>query len=262
MHDQRGFCATRCGDVYWWSVGSGPAVLLLHQASQSSVETRAVAEHLKHEFRVIGLDYPGHGLSSDPPAEPDVGDYADSALAVLDQLSISQAHVCGHHSGGVLTIYLATEHASRVARAVIAGVGMRHEETVQQVFNTPMTRDLPVDSDGEFLARTWDVYRRMSAPGVTPETTFEFFREGLCARTRPYDAHFAFLRWNWNDVAENVSQPTMMLYGVHDHFVEDPEELAERIDDCRVRTVDAGAFMFYEQPADCAKEIAEFIKRA
>ena len=261
MHDQRGFCEAGCGDVYWWSVGSGPALLLLHQASQSSAETKAVAELLKNEFRVIGLDYPGHGFSGDPASEPDVADYAESALAVLDHLSIAQAHVCGHHSGGVLAMFLATKHASRVGRVVIAGVGMRYEETVQQVLKTPMTRDLPVDSAGDFLARTWDVYRRMSAPNVTPEKTFEFFREGLCARTRPYDAHFAFLRWDWNDAATSVTQQAMMLYGTHDHFVEDPHKLAERIDGCRVRTIDAGAFMFYEQPAECAREIAEFLKR-
>lgn len=260
MRLQQEFCPTDHGDVYCWQAGSGPALLLLHQASQSAAETKALAPYLADRFRVIGLDYPGHGQSEDPQRELEVADYARVALAVLDRFGVAECHVCGHHSGGVLAMRLAAEHPRRIASAVLAGVGMRNEETVQAVLDTPMTRDLPVDAAGEFLGRTWDVYRRMSAPPTSPQTTFEFFREGLCARTRPYDAHFAFLRWNWNAAAADIRQPALLLYGEHDHFVEQPDELASRIANCRTqRVADAGAFMFYERPAACAEQIAAFL---
>lgn len=263
MRIEHAFCDTEHGAVYCWSIGQGPALLLLHQASQTSAETKAVAVKLAASFRVIGFDYPGHGQSEDPDREPAVADYGRAALAVLDHYGAESAHVCGHHSGGVLAIHLAAEYGERIATATVAGVGIRDEETVNTVLTTPMTRDLPVDADGDFLQRTWEVYRRMSAPGVSPQATFEFFREGLCARTRPYDAHFAFLRWDWNAAAAKLDQETLLVYGEHDHFVERPDELAARIKRCRVRTIpDGGAFMFYEQPASCAREIVAFIESA
>ncbi|MEM7500513.1 MAG: alpha/beta hydrolase [Pseudomonadota bacterium] len=254
------FCATPFGTVYCWSVGSGAPLLLLHQASQSSVEGKALADHLADEFQVIGFDYPGHGWSEDPARELEVEDYAAVALAVLDEFGVDRAHVCGHHSGGILTIKLAADHAERVSTAVISGIGVRSEEIVRAVLDTPMTRDLPVDADGDFLQKTWSVYRRMSSPGLTPEQTYAFFIEGLSARSRPYDAHFAFIRWDWGAAAKRLRQPALLIYGEHDHFVESPEAIAADIQNSETVWVkDGGIFLFYEQPAASALEIRRFI---
>lgn len=257
--DQR-FCETPFGEVYCWMVGEGPPLLLLHQASQSSVEGKALAGHLAGDFKVIGFDYPGHGWSEDPQAELEVEDYAAAALAVLAEFGVDRAHVCGHHSGGILTLKLAADHAERVLTATVSGIGARTEKIVRAVLDTPMTRDLPVDAEGDFLQQTWSVYRRMSSPNLTPEQTYAFFIEGLNARSRPYDAHFAFIRWDWGRAAGRVSQPTLLLFGEHDHFVEAPEAIAADIENSETVWIkDGGIFLFYEQPRACAAELRRFI---
>ena len=45
-----------------------------------------------------------------------------------------------------------------------------------------------------------------------------------------------------------------------DEFAEYPEQLARSIDDCRLKFVaGGGAFLFYEQPAECARVLKQFI---
>lgn len=77
------------------------------------------------------------------------------------------------------------------------------------VLDTPMTRDLPIDAEGEF------------------------FIEGLKARSRPYDAHFAVLRWDRDPVMARMRKPALLIHGEHDDFAEAPEQMAAQIEGSR-----------------------------
>jgi len=256
----KAYCTTAFGDVHYWHVGSGPVLLMLHQASQSSAEFAAIAPMLADHYTVLTLDYPGHGQSDDPAHELRVPDFSAAVIAVLNALAIDRAHVCGHHSGGFLAIDLAVNHKDRIGEVILSGVGIRTEENVRAVLERPMTRDLPVDADGEFLARSWDVYRQLSSPGVSAETTFNWFIVGLEARRRPFDAHFAVLRWDRDPVLQQLRKRTLLICGEFDSFAEAPEELLDVVPDSRfVRIPGGGAFLFYEKPAECAQAILEFL---
>lgn len=259
MNSRKAFCETDQGDIYYWTLGSGPPVLLLHQATQSSAEFKGIAPLLAARHQVIAFDYLGHGFSDSADHELSVPEFCDGAIAVLDAVGAKQVHLVGHHSGGILATQLAVDHAERVSKLVTSGLGIHTDAIVQAFFATPMTRDLPVDADGDFLKKTWDVYRRMSSPGLPPEKSFEFFIVGLIARTRPYDAHYEFMRWDRDEAMRQVRQPTLMICGEHDDFVEDPQTLTELVGDSRYVSVPGGgAFLFYEQPEACAELLLEF----
>ena len=254
------YCTSEFGQVHFWSCGDGPALLLLHQASQNSAEHRGIAAELAADYRVIALDYPGHGASDDPDHELSVPEYGTAALAVLDHLGIDKAHVGGHHSGALLAVELGVNHAARVGKVIVSGLGKRTEESVRAIVDRPMSRDLPVDDDGHFLAHTWDVYRQLSSPGTTPNTTYEFFRVSLDSRTRPYDAHYAFIKWDRDPVLEKLNKPTLLMHGEYDSFAEDPESLLDVVPNSRFVSIPGGgAFLFHEKPAECAAAIRTFL---
>jgi len=258
---KKAYCTTAFGDVHYWHAGTGPVLLMLHQASQSSAEFAAIAPMLADHFTILALDYPGHGQSDDPDRELLVPDFSAAVVAVLDELAIDRAHVCGHHSGGFLAIDLAVNHKDRIEKVIMSGIGIRTEENVRAVLERPMTRNLPIDTDGEFLARSWDVYRQLSSPGVPAETTFNWFIVGLEARRRPFDAHFAVLRWDRDPVLQQLRKRTLLICGEFDPFAEAPERLLDVIPDSRlVHIAGGGAFLFYEKPAECAQEILEFLE--
>jgi pimeloyl-ACP methyl ester carboxylesterase len=98
------------------TMGQGPDVLLLHGLGGTRASLFETAAALSHSYRVHAPDLPGFGSSS----KPALGSYnarwfADIILGLMDQLSISKAHVVGNSMGGRVAIEMALQHPERVA---------------------------------------------------------------------------------------------------------------------------------------------------
>ncbi len=257
---KRGYTRTRFGLVHYWLSGGGPFLTLLHQASQSSNEFAPIAPYLADNYRVLAIDMVGHGRSDEPDHELTAEEYMEAAMAVLDDLGIEKTHLVGHHSGAMMAMGIAADHPERVDKVVLSGIGKRDEERIKAFFETPLTRDLPVDAEGDFLAKTWSVYRSMSAPMTPPEVTFLPFMVGLEARIRTYDAHYAILRWNEAEARARLKHTVLLLEGQYDFYVNDQEALlAEMPGSSREYIPDCGAFMFHEKPGEIAEVILRYL---
>jgi pimeloyl-ACP methyl ester carboxylesterase len=79
-------------------------LLLIHGPSLSkAVFNRQLESRLGRQYRMIAIDLPGHGDSSnafDPARTYSIAGYADLALEVLEKLDIDQAAVLGCSLGG------------------------------------------------------------------------------------------------------------------------------------------------------------------
>ncbi|HEX7826668.1 MAG TPA: alpha/beta fold hydrolase, partial [Mycobacterium sp.] len=90
--------------IYVAEAGSGPAVVLLHGGGPGasgvtnySRNIDALAQH----YRVLVPDMPGYGRSSKGIDKSDpFGSLADAMRGMLDELSISTAHLIGNSYGG------------------------------------------------------------------------------------------------------------------------------------------------------------------
>lgn len=257
---RRRYCRTPFGQVHYWTTGSGPHLIMLHQASQSADEYAATAHYLAEFHEVLAIDMPGHGRSDDPDHELSADEFIAATITVLDSLGIERTHIVGHHSGVSLGIGIAADFPERVDKLVLSGVVTQTPEWTKAFFERPMTRDLAIDTDGDFLLKTWEVYRSMSAPGLSSNLTFLPFLVGLQARLRPYDAHYAILRWDRDAAIARLNKPALLLQGEHDSFVCDQKEILQQIPGSKHALIpDCGAFMFYERPEACARAILEYL---
>jgi 3-oxoadipate enol-lactonase len=75
----------------------------------------ALAEH----FRVVRMDHLGHGASPDPAGPYTMQMLAEAVLATLDALGVDRVHWCGLSLGGMVGMYLGSEHPDRIARLVL-----------------------------------------------------------------------------------------------------------------------------------------------
>jgi pimeloyl-ACP methyl ester carboxylesterase len=105
----------------------GPAVLLLHGLAASGATnwtipgvTGALA---RAGYRVVVPDQRGHGRSGSPRDGAYGRALVGDAVAVLDQLEIERAHVCGYSMGGLVALALAAEHPGRVRSVLLGGMG-------------------------------------------------------------------------------------------------------------------------------------------
>ena len=79
---------------------------------------------------VIVPDLRGHGESDKPQS----GDFSDAAfasdiIAVLDDLGVDAAHVCGYSLGGWVVLELAANHRNRIKTAIVGGAHPYAEDT-------------------------------------------------------------------------------------------------------------------------------------
>lgn len=113
--------------IFVAEAGSGPAVVLLHGGGPGasgvtnySRNIDALAQH----HRVLVPDMPGYGRSSKGIDKSDpFGCLADAMRGVLDELSISTAHLIGNSYGGAAALRLALDTPGRVGKLVLMGPG-------------------------------------------------------------------------------------------------------------------------------------------
>jgi 4,5:9,10-diseco-3-hydroxy-5,9,17-trioxoandrosta-1(10),2-diene-4-oate hydrolase len=113
--------------IYVAEAGSGPAVMLLHGGgpgasgvSNYSRNIDALAQH----YRVLVPDMPGYGRSSKGIDKFDpFGCLAGAMRGLLDELSISTAHLIGNSYGGAAALRLALDTPGRVGKLVLMGPG-------------------------------------------------------------------------------------------------------------------------------------------
>ena len=258
---QRSYANTEFGRVHYWEIGQGPTLLMFHQSGQTSTEFLAIAPLLAGNYRVVAIDLPNHGQSDTSDHEMTMDEYADAVIDVMDSIGIVQAHMLGQHGGAAVVINLGLRYAERVEKVILSGAGRDEEiseEKLEELLNTPMTRDLPIDFDGEFLEKTWSVYRKMSASNTSPEVTFQPFLSSLTLRQRRYDLHYAVYRYSPN--LNEFNKETLLLEAEEDIYAGDVKGLQKRIKGSIYKTVpNCGSWQFFEQPELNAEIVREFL---
>ncbi|MGV3633004.1 MAG: alpha/beta fold hydrolase [Pseudorhodoplanes sp.] len=151
--------------------GSGSTIILLHGLGMQNTVWQPQIEILNKDFDVVTFDMLGHGLSSLPPEKPQLSDYADQVLSVMDALGIASAHIAGHSMGALIGLEFALTHPERVrsvapmngvycrpphlqqtaearARELEASGGMTPpDETLKRWFGHPIPPELTVPAE-------------------------------------------------------------------------------------------------------------------
>ncbi|MGX9671216.1 alpha/beta fold hydrolase [Mycobacterium sp. HM-7] len=113
--------------IFVTEAGSGPAVVLLHGGGPGASGVANYSRNidaLARRYRVLVPDMPGYGLSSKGIDKSDpFGCLADAMRSMLDELSISTAHLVGNSYGGAAALRLALDTPGRVGKLVLMGPG-------------------------------------------------------------------------------------------------------------------------------------------
>ena len=104
------------------SHGRGPAVVLLHGASESAAIWAPLFTKLR-QFRLLAVDLPGHGLS-DPITfrRGQVREHARRLIEdILDALGLDEVPVIGHSLGGMFALWHVASGSGRISAVVAIG---------------------------------------------------------------------------------------------------------------------------------------------
>ena len=111
------------------TVGSGPAVVLVHGFAASRIQNwkgPGWYETLTGAgYRVVAMDCRGHG-DSDKPHDPSAYDHAimaEDVAAVMEAANAMPAFLMGYSMGGFISMHVLMDHPDLVKKLVIGGVG-------------------------------------------------------------------------------------------------------------------------------------------
>lgn len=242
---------------------SAPALLL----SNSIGSTRDLlwarqADAFSRSFRLIRYDSRGHGQSSVPPGDYSIADLGGDALAVLDAVGASTAHVCGISLGGITAMWLGINAPDRVSSLVLADTaarigtieswGERIALVRQQGMSAVADRAMLTWFTAEFREREPDTVRRFHAMlSASPAEGYL----GCCVALREADLRHEL---------HTIRSPTLVIAGAHD--VSTTPEQAEftrgRVPDARLATLDAAHLTNVERASEFNDAVLEFLASA
>ena len=112
------------GSLEYRETGSGEPVLLVHGAILADVFDGLLQQPALAHHRLITYHRRGYAGSSRATPPFSIEQQAADAIAVLDQVGASRAHVVGHSYGGSVALQIARQYPRRVAALVLMEAGV------------------------------------------------------------------------------------------------------------------------------------------
>ena len=268
---RRGFVQGPDGNIEYMEGGSGPPLILLHQAPSSCALFREAIPLLADDFRAIAMSQPGFGESDAPPvAYGSVHEYARAVMWLLDGLGIERASVLGTLTSSLTALEVAAAWPERVDRLVLeecfnwSGPGRREA----------LEREHGVDeqADGSHLLAMWErarsvTQRETSDPDEVARSTRRRLLDALMsARPGPdgvtgQDAStLALSSYPLWERAPLVQAPTLVVHGSSSALGRAHERLLQAIPDTRgIRPATTHQFTWRAAPELWAGELRAFL---
>ncbi len=110
-----------------------PVTVLLHGWGCDGNIFSFLEREITQNSTVLTLDFPGHGMSAEPPEPWGVPEYTAQLIALLEELKLTKVNIVAHSFGGRVALELASSCPDLVDRLVITGgAGLRKQPTEEQ----------------------------------------------------------------------------------------------------------------------------------
>ena len=230
-----------------------PPLVLIHGSGGSRLHWPPQLRRLPN-YRVFGLDLPGHG-DSPGEGETTIMGYAGQVVDWLDEQGIERAVLAGHSMGGAIAMTAALEKPDRVAGLVLVGTGgrLRVNGEILQAAADPIRFEETVE-----VVITW------AFSDQTPEKIVTLAKMRML-ETRPAVIHGDFVACNQFDICDHLPEirvPTLILCGEQDHLT--PLKYARHLDEeipesTLVLIEGAGHMVMLERPLEVTGAVEKYL---
>jgi pimeloyl-ACP methyl ester carboxylesterase len=264
------FLKLKDAEIYYEVHGDGPPFLF---CSVTGLDHQAWKFHQVGKFsrdhKVILFDYRGTGKSSKAVQKYSTKQFADDAAAILNQLNVEQAIVCGHSMDGVVAQLLALDYPRLVKKLILASSGAAH----------PGAHGIPLAMCRDMVRKGFEGYIREHTieNGWTKEfvvknpTLIEKFLQVRLSGIAPLENYLHFVRARQEhdhmDRLIEIRVPTLVLVGDDEnHGATDnthwaaAHQLARAIPNAKLVVLQGeGHHYLATNPAAAHKAIREFL---
>jgi len=264
---QTQFAAVHDVELAYIDAGEGPVVLLLHGFPfDKSMWNEQIEALTTGGFRAVLPDLRELGETKAAGEISTMDDMARDAAALLDQLQIDEAVVCGLSMGGYVAFEFAHLFPSRVRGLVLAGTRApadnEQERAGREQQAQTMLRAGMVPISIATLPKLLAERTRAEKPDVVKRVRAMITRadpKGSSAAQRGMAA-----RRDYTEDLSNINAPTLIIVGREDPIrpVSDAEFMHERISDSQLEIIEDAAHMTnMEQPENFNRVLLDFLNK-
>jgi pimeloyl-ACP methyl ester carboxylesterase len=249
-----------------------PTLVLLHGFGDSFTTWEGWVRELKGRFRVISLDFPGHGLTRAPESSRLTGEnLADFVDAFAAQLKLPPFAVAGNSMGGGAAWQLAVRHQDRVnALILVDAAGFPNDKPSAdiplafKILRYPIGRWMLSKIDNRPLidqALKADVYDKALITPVIVDRFAEFQR-APGHRIILMSANMGGQGPSTQELLSTIRVPTLILWGERDPLIEPAaaKKFAAAIPGAKLITYpNVGHLPQLEIPQRSAQDVAAFL---
>jgi len=251
-------------EIFYWTLGDGPTVVLLHPFPVHHEFWLPVAESLASRYRLILPDLRGHGESGIGEGPATMQKHAGDIALVMDDADIGRAPIIGVSIGGYVLFEFWRQHRGRV--------------TALGLCNTKASADGPEARAGRLQAAS-DVLERGTEPffeSMLPKLFGRSTREnrpdvvtaalGMMRKMSPEDIaqvqRGMAQRPDSIDTLKTINVPTLIVTGNEDIMtgINEAELMRQYVAGSQLRVIPkAGHYSPWEQPGEVARLLRNFL---
>ncbi|MBP0726553.1 alpha/beta hydrolase [Bacillus sp. RG28] len=155
---------------------TGETVLLLHPGGFiSSYVWNEFVQNFKENYRVIAVDFRGHGNSEKTKSGYNMSNLANDIHEVLNQLNIQSVHIIGNSLGAEVGLVFASTYSDKVHSLTLIDGGIlnlvgpngERDETKEELLEERLNRPYPEYSSKEefirFVQENWIDFRKIAS---------------------------------------------------------------------------------------------------
>lgn len=231
-------------NIHYLQAGKGPDVVLIHGLGGNlAVWFLQLVQQLRHDFRFTAYDLRGHGKSDVPPTGYTTAHMAEDLKGLLEVLDLEKVYLVGHSWGADIAMHFTTLYPERVDKLVVI------EPNIAALIDWRRSKDWGgwaywakrLESFGVHVPREkWhDVDYMLRQSGHIPiqygpfkgrprqnKWLLRLLDETTIVEDYEKEAGLTL------DKVENISRPTMALYGEKSHFLVTYEYLRDNVTNC------------------------------
>lgn len=239
-------------NVFYEVSGEGSPLLLLHGWGCTHNIFDAFVGDLSQSHRVISLDFPGFGESSEPDDVWGVGEYAVMLEALCSKLAIVKPSIICHSFGGRVAIVFASRNATdRLLFVDVAGI-KPHRDLLYygRVYSYKISKWFLLN-----VLRNKEAFSRMSAgKGSSDYASASPKMKAILSKTVNQDLR---------SLLPGIKSPVVLFWGEEDTAtpIEDAYKMKKLLPDAGLITVKGGShFSFLDNPQLFRSVALNFLK--
>jgi pimeloyl-ACP methyl ester carboxylesterase/membrane protein DedA with SNARE-associated domain len=233
-------------------IPGAPAVVMLHGSPGAASSFNLVAPQLAEAgYRVIALDLPGFGVSTQRAPSYSILAHAHIVLGFLDEHDLDRAHILGFSMGGGVAVHMADMAPQRVASMILlSSIGVQEAEGSGDYYFEHAKYAIGIAGLG------MGVRELVPDFGILGPRTYwySFFRNFWDTDQRPIRA-----------IMESLDVPTLIIHGRDDFLVPawGAELHHQLIEPSSLVMLDTGHFreFLFEKPELSVEHIVPFLSR-